>query len=138
MAQVGYVRLVNSNSSLDKRVRVLVEGHGQIPNREGKKARTVTGGLDLAVGGVKQRWNLKCKVYTTDPGGSAYATLADLRTFHGYSSPQGTPSNLLTFYDSEGVSYTTVMAGPLVERNIGPKLVGDVAWREVEFVLEEL
>jgi len=137
MPQVGYVRLVNSNGSLDKRIRVYANGFSPTPIRSSQGGRTVTGDMDLSIGNTKWRWSIKAKVRETETDAN-YASLANLRTFHGYSSPQGTPTNVLTFYDSESVSYSVVMSGPLVEISVGPQITGPNAWYSVELSLEEL
>ena len=137
MPQVGYIRLVNSTGSLDKRLRVYTDGFSRIPVRSSQKSRTVNGDIDLSIGKTKWQWSLKAKVRATESDAN-YASLANLRTFHGYSSPLGSPTNVLTFYDSEGTSYSVVMVGELRESNIGPQMIGANAWYNVDLSLVQL
>jgi len=131
------VRLISSDGTLDKRLRPYTDAYQEAPGRPISARRTTTGALDFVMGNTKRQWRMRCKIRETESD-ALFANLANLRTFHGYQSPQGTPSNALTFNDPVGGTHTVVMVGDLIERPFGPTLTGSGAWYYVEFELEEL
>jgi len=120
----AYIILTNSNASLSKHFRVLSSGYQPVREKLGARRITVTGKVDNQVGPVTRRWRYKLKVYATDPDGGSYGTLANLKTFFGYTDPGGTPTNVITLTDVDEVEHDIYLIGMLSEKNITPVLTG--------------
>jgi hypothetical protein len=133
----NYVILTNSNSSLAKRFRVLADGYRPQLEKTGVRRTTVTGKLDNQVGPILRSWQLVIRVYDTDPAGSDYGTLANLKTFFGYNDPSGTPSNVITFTDFDESEYEVYLLGKLSEQNLTPIIEGSCAMFHVPVELME-
>jgi len=128
-----YIKLANSNSSLIKKFRVLHDGY--VPAREklGVRRVTVTGKIDNQVGPVMRSWQFILKVYETDPtdptksdsATTGYGRIDHLRTFFGYNSPGGTPTNVITFTEHDDTqAHSVYIAGVMRAKMLTYSLTG--------------
>jgi hypothetical protein len=137
MAEYAYIRLVNSNSTLDKFFRVVAQGYddGSL-EKSVTMNKTIGGGLDVSMGDTYTTWNPIIRV-RHDETESGYGDLADLETFYKYNDPGGTPSNVITFYDNHGVDQPVYMVGSFKKQYLGAKVEGTDAWLFVKMTLVE-
>jgi hypothetical protein len=144
---LAYIRLVNSNDSLDKRFRVLFQNRDVGPAAQRSIRRGVTGKLIVTQGVRKREWDLVLKIYETDPlTGSGYGNLADLETFFNLANPAATPSDVITLYDNydangdgTGDQYTVkITSAKLPYAAMSPLLTGANAWGRVPIQFMEV
>jgi hypothetical protein len=133
----AYIILANSNASLTKHFRVLASGYQPVREKMGARRITVTGKVDNQVGPVTRRWRYRLKVYATDPDAGDYGTLANLKTFFGYTDPGGVPSNVITFTDVDDVAHSIYFVGTLSERNITPSLTGTTGLFHIDIEMQK-
>ena len=133
-----YITLTNSDASLSKRFHVLARGYndGALEKME-KGERTLGGGIDRSVGAVYKTWNPTIRVWHT-VSDSNYGTLAELETFFKYTDPGGTPSNVITFTDHHGTSYSVHMVGNFGKSILGSAVEGTEASVVVQLRLEKI
>jgi hypothetical protein len=94
--------------------------------------RTVTGKIDHQVGPVNLEWRYMLMVAgTTDPAGSDYGTLSDLKTLYDLNDPDGRPPNTLDLTDHYETEHEVYFVDILEEQPYSPNLSGSCAWFRV-------
>lgn len=133
MATQKYIKLANSNASLVKKFRVLLEGYTPSREKMGVRRVTVTGKVDNQVGPVLRTWQFTLKVYETDPtdpakgdaANAGYGLISHLRTLFSLNVPGATPSNVITFTEhNDALSHSVYIVGALKEKILTPSLTG--------------
>lgn len=119
--------LKNSDSSVEKKFRVIFSGYNRILEKNQSINTTIDGELDVSVGSVKERFIFVVRVRHEEPV-SGYGTMADLEYFYRLNNPNGTPSNVITFTNHYGVSFNVIMNGELSQQAQGIQIIGDTAW----------
>lgn len=133
---VDYITLINSDSSLSKRFKVLHAGYGPGLEKVGARRLTVTGQVDNQVGPVLRRWRYVLLVHESSPPAD-YGTLANLKTFFSYNDPNSAPSNVITLVDFNEANYLVYLIGSLEEHPISYAISGTSARFEVEINMEK-
>ena len=133
MAVQKYITLANSNASLVKKFRVLHEGYAPSREKVGARRVTVTGKIDNQVGPVMRSWQFTLKAYETDPTDPAkadadnagYGLVSHLRTFFGYNSPGGAPTNVITFTEHDDTqSHSVYISGIMKSKLLTYSMTG--------------
>lgn len=116
VSTLAYMRLVNSDSSIDRKFKV-VQGSLRHPVQKTQtRQRTVTGKADTQEGAHIAMHSMTLKVRHTESL-SGYGTLAELKTFFSYKNPNAVPSTQITYYENlspdgtTGYSHTVEMVG---------------------------
>ena len=129
-----YIKLANSNASLVKQFRVLHDGFAPAREKLGTRRITVTGVVDNQVGPVLRSWQFILKVYETDPtdpnkadaANTGYGRVDHLRTFFGYNSPGGTPTNVITFTEHDDTqSHSVYLVGTMRDKLLTYSMTGE-------------
>jgi len=140
MATLPYIRLANSNSSLDKRFKVLQGSYRPSTTKTQSRRRTLTGKADTQegahVGGYLFTVKVRNLATGTDPDGATYGVLADLDTLFALKNPNGVPSNTLFFIDFLGVSRFVHLIGQMEKDFITPYHDGNNSWVYVNLAVE--
>ncbi len=125
MTVVKYFILTNSDASLSKRFRVLHSGYDPVIEKSQTVKKTLTGGWDIASGGLRRRHDYLIRASEEDPEeDDGYGSLADLETFFSYNEPNGTPSNRVTLTDHFGRYWIAVMDGSFPPKIMGAAVEG--------------
>lgn len=122
-----YFILTNSNNSLSKRFRVILNNYSTPLEKKGKVETTLDEELDVHRGGVYKRFDYTIKVRETEPE-TDYGDLEDLRTFFSYNDPNGTPSDILQLEDHHGNIYNVATVGVFDPVPAGVVIEGVDAW----------
>lgn len=134
----AYIVLTTSDSSMIKRVPVLVEGYNDGSLQKSQNInKTLGGGIDIAVGGVYRMWNMVVRVRHTETD-SNYASLADLEYLYKLNDPGGTPNNILTMTDHLGTNYSVILVGDFQKMILGVQIEGEYAWYNVMLQMMEV
>ena len=138
MAEVPYIWLMSSDSSVQERFRVLQQGYndGQLEKAESLN-RTIGGGLDHSMGAVYRSWNPVIRVRETEPE-TDYGDLDDLEYFYNLNDPGGTPSNIISFVDHHQISFYVRIHGTFQKSILGSMTEGNQAWFLVKLNLLEV
>ncbi len=133
-----YIILRSSNSSIDKKFKVLAQDYddGTLEKAQSAK-RTLGGGISMSLGGIYQSWNPMIRVRHTETQ-SGYGDLQDLIDLYSLNNPNGTPSNQITFIDHHNVSRVVLIVGDLRKSVMGSEIEGEEAWSFVSVQLQEL
>lgn len=123
---VPYITLTNSNASLSKNFRVLLEGYRPSKRKNMTVTECINGGLDVSMGGIRETHQYTIRVRHTETSGSG--TLSDLETFYSYTNPSGTPSNIITLVDNDGNSHNCIMSGTFDKTSLTSFITGTEAW----------
>jgi len=127
----AYITITDSSSNA-YRFRVARDGYAPTWSKTGQVQVTVTGKVDYQVGPVLRSWQLDLLVAgSSDPAGSDYGDMADLRTFYQLNDPDGTPTNVLTLTDHYGNTHSVYMIEDMIERPITPHIDGACSWFRV-------
>jgi len=140
---LAYMRLVNSNSTLDVKFRV-VQGSLRHPVQKTQtRGRTVTGKADTQEGAHIAMHSMTLKVRHTESLGG-YGTLANLKTFYSYKNPNATPSTQITYYENldedgngTGDAHTVEMVGDWDPEMVTYVEHGASGWFYAPILLEE-
>jgi hypothetical protein len=108
-----YIILQNSDASLVKRYRVIQGGYLEQRHKAQSRNEGIEGGVDIGMGEIYVFWRFLLRVYFSDPDGSNYGDLDDLKTFYNYNNPNGTPTNLLTLTDHYNTTHGVYFMGNL-------------------------
>lgn len=138
MTYYNYIELTTSDSSLSKKFRVLAANYddGSLEKAQ-SVTRTLGGGLDASMGAVFKTWNGTVRVRQTETE-TGYGDLEDLEYLYSLNSPNGTPSNVITFVDHHGQNWEVLMTGPFRKGNMSPIIQGTEAWFLVPIRLERI
>lgn len=139
---LAYVRLQNSNASLLRRFRTLQANYAPGIEKFQTVRRTVTGRADVSEGIQFRTWEHMLRVRFTDPD-ALYGNYNDLITFFGYNNPNGTPSNVITYFDAldsndDGIGdqYSVVIRNSFKPQPQTPLLTGGETFYLIQMVLE--
>lgn len=135
----AYIILTDSTSNAYRfRVQFPRRGYRPIRRKANKIQQTVTGKIDNQVGPVTMEWQYTLVVAgTTDPDGSDYGVLSELRTLFDLNNPNGSPSNVLTLTDHYENTHSVYIVGDMQEEPFSPNLSGSCAWFRVPIHLVE-
>ena len=79
MTPLGYIRLVNTAVTLDKKFRVLMQDYHQVRVRRQTITEMADGSLDMQHGAHYRVWPFLLKVYNIDPdAGQGFGSLANI------------------------------------------------------------
>lgn len=132
-----YITLRNSDSSVEKKFKVLAQDYDDgTPEKAGTMKRTLGGGLSQSVGGVYYSWTPTIRVRETETE-SGYGDLADLTYFFELNNPAGTPSNLITFIDHHNDSHTVILVGSMQKAVLTAAIEGENAYYIVRLRFQE-
>ena len=133
-----YITLRSSDSSIDKKFRVLATDYDDgTPEKAGTVKRTLGGGIAHSVGGIYYSWAPTIRVRHTE-GEPGYGDLQDLIDLYELNNPVGTPSNVITFIDHHNVSHLVLMPGALNKAVLGTEIEGAEAHSIVRITLQEI
>ena len=125
-----------------KKFRVFLDSMAPSEDPAENRRRTVMGRSDNTQGGIVRSWSMIFKIRNTttgtDPDGSTYGVLDDLRTWYHYRNINATPSNQFTLTDHSGSTFVVEFVGPFAERFITPTVSGSNAWFSIPVVLERV
>lgn len=131
---VAYIELKTSDGgvTLSKKFRVIAPNYddGTLEKAESTD-RTIGGGINHNVGAIYTNWNPVIRVRHTEPE-TGYGTLEDLRTFYSYNNPNGTPSNVIHFFDHHQVEHEVYITGTFQKAMMGIAVEGNQAWFTVK------
>jgi hypothetical protein len=124
-----YIELKTSDSgtTLNKKFRVIAPYDDGTPDVPRTIQYKLGGGVDVAYGYASKSWAPTIKVRHTEPD-TGYGTMADLETFFGYTNPNGTPSNIITFTDHHGTTETVVFDQTFGKQIMTTVIEGNQAW----------
>lgn len=125
---VGYIILTNSNASLSKQFKVLLEGYQPNRRKNATVNECINGSVDVAMGAIRDEHQYTIRVRHTETSGSTWGTLSDLETFYSYNQPGGTPSNIITLTDHEETSHNVIMLGDFGKQSLTSYITGSEAW----------
>jgi hypothetical protein len=131
-----YIILRSSDSSIDKKFKVLSDYDDGTPEKAGTAKRTLGGGVSYSVGGIYYSWNPTIRVRHTEPDPD-YGDLQDLIDLYELNNPNGTPSNVITFIDHHNVSHSILMIGSLQKAVLGSAIEGSEAHLIVRVTMQE-
>jgi len=131
-----YITLANSDASLSKRFVVLHFGYVPEMEKVGVRRLSVTGKVDNQVGPVLRRWNYAFLVHAASPP-TGYGTLANLKTLFRLNDPWGTPSNVITLTDFDGMGYSVYITDLLAEKPVSYAISGTSARFVVEIRMQQ-
>lgn len=88
---------------------------------------TLGGTLDLSSGYVFYRWRGVLRVYYTPTAAAqadGFGSYHDLRVYHRYNNPLGSPSNLITLVDHAGINHIGYLLGDFTPEPVVTSLTG--------------
>ncbi len=133
-----YIILRSSDSSIDKKFKVLAPDYDDgTPEKAGTAKKTLGGGISVSVGGIYYSWNPTIRVRHTESE-AGYGDLQDLTDLYELNNPNGTPSNVITFIDHHNVDHLVYMVGSLKKAVLGSEIEGTEAHYIVRVTLQEI